>query len=386
MPAVSAWASGGKRYIVGFKQGVDDARQKDILDSFGLADLETLDIFNAKIVEAPADRYSPSAFRMMSNPDIYYVEEDFYTNWLVNTGASFQARPLPSFGAIMADLPKLKERTSGSGEQPWGIVRVNAEKGWAQANEGSGVRVAVIDTGVDFNHPDLQANYKGGYNAVDADKPPLDDHGHGTHVAGTIAAVKDGKGVVGVAPQAHIYAVKVLDKDGGGSLTSIVKGLVWAANNNIQVANMSLGAPMGSIFMRLAVKYATSKGVAIIAAAGNSGGAVGYPAAYEDTIAIAASDSSDRVASFSSRGEQVDFIAPGVDVNSTVVGGKYARYSGTSMATPHAAGLAALAVKQGANGKDAVKAYFLRAAKKLPGVSENEQGEGMIDAALLRRK
>jgi subtilisin len=153
----------------------------------------------------------------------------------------------------------------------------------------------------------------------------------------------------------------------------------------MQVANMSLGAPIGSVFMRAAVAYAKYKGVAIVAAAGNSGGSVGYPAAYDDTIAVAASDAGDKIAEFSSRGKQVDFIAPGVDVNSTTPGGKYDRFSGTSMATPHMAGLAALAVQQGASGKDAVMAALRRSAKPLANLKPEEQGVGMPDAAAIRR-
>jgi subtilisin len=389
MAAGPAWSApaenGGKKYIVGFKKGVDSASQQNILKQFGLSDLEDIDILNAKVVQAPKGKFKPQMFRLMSSPDVYYVEEDFHTNWLVNSGVSFQKMPLPSLGSIMKDLPKFEKKASTKGEQPWGVVRVGAEKAWSRT-QGEGIRVAVVDTGVDFNHPDLKANYKGGYNAIDPDKPPMDDHGHGTHVAGTIAAVKDGKGVVGVAPKASIYGVKVLGAKGGGNLSSIVKGIIWVARNDIQVANMSLGSPMGSIFMRLAVKYAASKGVAIIAAAGNSGGAVGYPAAYADTIAIAASDSRDKVAKFSSRGKQVDFIAPGVDVNSTLPGGGYGRFSGTSMATPHVAGLAALAVAQGASGRSGVYDSLKRAASPLDGPAATEQGIGMINAGAISGK
>lgn len=376
----------GKRYIVGFNRGVDHAAQQEVLKRFGLTDLESLDVLNAKVVEVPGGRFRPSSVRIMADPDVYYVEEDFYTNWLVGAGVSFQATPLPSLGLIMKNLPKFEPMAAGTGEQPWGVKRVKAQDAWDRTGGGAGVRVAVIDTGIDFNHPDLRANYKGGYNAIDSGKPPMDDQGHGTHVAGTIAAVKDGEGVVGVAPNASLYAVKVLDKNGGGRLTSIIKGLIWVGRNDIQVANMSLGSPRGSIFMRLAVKYATSKGVVIIAAAGNSGGSVGYPAAYADTIAVAASDSKDARASFSSRGKAVDFIAPGVDVKSTLPGGKYGRYSGTSMATPHVTGLAVLAVTQGASGKNSVKAYLKRAASPMGDLSAKEQGNGMINAGLIRRK
>lgn len=379
-------ANGKTRLIIGFTAEASDADRSAILKNYGLEKLEGLDDFNAAIVETDAKKFKANAFRMMSHPKVYYVEEDFYINWLEGRmPASFQQLPMPSLGAVMKNLPKFEKKNATRGESPWGIVRVNAAKAWGRpVLEGLRVKVAVVDTGIDYTHPDLAANYAGGYNAIDSDKKPMDDQGHGTHVAGTIAAVKDGKGVVGVAPKARLYAVKVLDKNGGGRLTSIIKGIVWCARNDMDVANMSLGAPMGSLFMRLAVVYAESKGVAILAAAGNSGGNVSYPARYDQTIAISASDSKDKIAYFSSRGDAVDFIAPGVDVKSTIPGGGYAFYSGTSMATPHAAGLAALAVARGASGMDEVKAALTRAAKPLKDLKPTEQGKGMPDAALIR--
>lgn len=377
-----------KRLIVGFNADVDPAKQAEVIARFGLSDVEALDVLNARVVEAPAASFQPSAFRLMAaDPAVYYVEEDYYTNWLSNAAPiGFSQLPMPDLGAIMKSLPRFEQKSASKGEIPWGVARVNAEGAWSRGVDGRGVKVAVVDTGIDCAHPDLAANCAGGYNAIDSGKPPTDDNSHGTHVAGTIAAVKDGKGVVGVAPAAKLYAVKVLDGDGGGSLTSIIKGIVWTGRNGMQVANMSLGSPVGSVFMRLAVLYAKSKGVVIVAAAGNSGGSVGYPAAYEDAIAVGASDSGDKLADFSSRGKQVDFIAPGVDVESSVPGGKHDRYSGTSMATPHMAGLAALAVQQGASGKDGVMAALRRAAKPLANLKPEEQGVGMPDAGALLGK
>ncbi len=379
-------AAGPKRLIVGFKADVDAAAQEDILKRFNLAGVEAIDGLNARVVEAPASSFAPTAVRLMSDPAVYYVEEDFYTNWLKAAApAAFSQLPMPDLGRVMAELPKLVQRNASQGELPWGVVAVNAKGAWDRGVDGRGVRVAVIDTGIDCSHPDLAANCaKDGYNAVDSKKPPKDDHSHGTHVSGTIAAVKDGKGVVGIAPAATLVPVKVLDAQGGGSLTSIIKGLVWVGQHDIAVANMSLGSETGSVFMRLAVTYARMKGVVVMAAAGNSGGSVGYPAAYPDAIAVAASDADGKIADFSSRGKQVAFIAPGVDVNSTIPGGGYERYSGTSMATPHMTGLAALAIQQGAKGKDAVLAALQHAAKPLPGLKPEEQGVGMVDAGTLK--
>jgi subtilisin family serine protease len=215
----------------------------------------------------------------------------------------------------------------------------------------------------------------------------MDDNGHGTHVSGT-AAASHVPGLVGVAPAARLYAVKVLDADGTGNLSDVIDGIVWTAKNGMQVVNMSLGAPVDSPAMREAVQYATGMGVVIVAAAGNSGAAVGYPGAYPEVIAVAASDAADKLADFSSRGPQVKFIAPGVDVVSSKLGGGFVSYSGTSMASPHVTGLAALAVAQGwvgTGGPDGVLAQLQKAASPLPGLTADEQGAGMIDAGKLTR-
>ncbi|MFA6030195.1 MAG: S8 family peptidase [Elusimicrobiota bacterium] len=370
------------RLIVAFQEDVEKAAREGILSGYGMKAVDELGAFNAVVAEAPGGKYHPSAMRLMANPKVLLVEEDFTTNWIKGTMPSFQATPMPALHEVMASLPTFVKTDGTDGEIPWGIARVKAPEAWA-TTEGAGVKVAVIDTGIDCTHPDVAANCAGGVNYVDSKKPPMDDNSHGTHVSGTIGAVRDGKGVVGVAPKVRLYAVKVLDAEGSGSLTGIIKGLVWAANNGMQVANLSLGAPMGSTFMRLAVTYAKMRGVALMCAAGNDSGSVNYPAAYNGAIAIAALDSKDKIAYFSSRGPEVKFIAPGVDVLSSVPGGGYDKYSGTSMATPHMAGLAALAVARGAKGYDGVLAALKKAAEPVAGLQPTEQGFGVINAAKL---
>ena len=352
-----------KRRIVVFKKGTSRERQLSLAQASGGIVTHKLWLINAVAIVVPQAQLLSVEQAFSALPEVERVSEDFVQNWL--------AQEAPS------------EPGSQAQRVPWGIARVNAKGAWP-ITRGKGVKVAVVDTGIDFNHPDLKANYAGCYNAFDDKKSCMDDNSHGTHVAGTIAGALDGKGVAGVAPKARLYAVKVLDGDGSGGLVSIIKGILWCANNDMQVANMSLGAPIGTVFMRLAVKYAASKGVAIVAAAGNSGGSVGYPAGYSDTIAVSASDINDKLASFSSRGPRVEFIAPGVNVKSSVPGGGYDSYNGTSMATPHVAGLAALAVSRGARGLDGVRAAFKRSAKSI-GLKPTEQGSGMIDAAALVR-
>ena len=232
---------------------------------------------------------------------------------------------------------------------PWGVAKVNGGAG------GNGVKVAVLDTGIYVNHPDLKANIVG---CVDAQTSGLrnrcaDGNGHGTHVAGTIAA--NGK-IVGVAPAAKIMAVKVCSNSGSCWSDDVARGIRWAADNGAQVINMSLGGSSMTQDEKNAVDYAYDKGVLAVAAAGNSGpgvNSIGYPAAYFKVVAVGAINSLDQIASWSSRGNNyattaynveerdIEFATPGVSVESTAKNGCYATYSGTSMATPHVAGLAA---------------------------------------------
>lgn len=267
---------------------------------------------------------------------------------------------------------------------PWGVNRINAPQAWP-VSKGAGVRVAVLDTGIDPTHPDLAGNVAGGINLVTAGGRTSDDHGHGTHVAGTIAALDNTWGVVGVAPRASLYSVKVLDRQGSGYLSSIVKGLEWCIQNRIQVVNMSFGTDEGNETFAEAIRAAYQAGLAVVASAGNSGpgaNTVSYPARYPETIAVAACSSAGRVAPFSSRGAEVDVTAPGVDIYSTRIGGGYTTLSGTSMAAPHVTGLSALLLMANpALSPPAVRSAITSNAARLVGDGPEAQGVGLIDAA-----
>jgi subtilisin family serine protease len=239
-------------------------------------------------------------------------------------------------------------RIKGAKPQPsqtltWNIDRVDAEISWG-ISTGDPVKVGVIDTGIDLKHPDLQANIKGGYNAINPLKSPNDDNGHGTHVAGIIAALNNTIGVIGVGPNIDLYAIKVLNANGSGYLSDVIEGLDWAVANGMQVVNMSLGTSQDVQSFHDAIVSAYNAGVTIVAAAGNSGGTVSYPAAYPEVIAVSATDQNNQIASFSSRGPEVDLAAPGVNIYSTYKGQSYATLSGTSMAAPHVTGAAALII------------------------------------------
>jgi thermitase len=188
-----------------------------------------------------------------------------------------------------------------------------------------------------------------GYDYVDNDWDPYDGNGHGTHAAGIAAAITNNtRGIAGMAPDAKIYAVRVLDDSGSGTLQNVANGIIHAADNGADVISLSLGSPNDSITLKEAVDYAWNKGVVVVAAAGNDGSSQpAYPAYYSNAIAVAATDSDESKASFSNYGSWVDVAAPGVNIYSTYTDSSYASLSGTSMATPHVAGLAGLLDAQG---------------------------------------
>jgi subtilisin len=240
-------------------------------------------------------------------------------------------------------------------DDAWGVKRIGAGVVHQSNIRGAGVKVAVLDTGIDYNHPDRALNYEGGFDFVNDDNDPFDDHRHGTHVAGTIAARDNNSGVVGVAPAASVYALKVLDANGSGSFSAVIAALQWAVDHGIQITNNSYGSSQdpGST-LREAFDNAAAAGILHIAAAGNTGTCegtgdnVGYPARYASVMAVAATGPDDESPCFSSTGPDVEISAPGVSINSTVPGGGYQLLSGTSMAAPHVAGTAALLLGTGA--------------------------------------
>ncbi len=376
--------------IVVFKPDTTPAdRVAGALQSGGTL-VRELRLIDAVVVRVAKSQLKAAEDLLKRRADVLRIDEDPRINWLESRAAAVRDVPLPDVKSFLKEPLRLTGRAAleapvPAQEIPWGITRVNAAGAWA-ATKGKGVKVGVIDTGIDYDHPDLKANIAGGWNAVDKTKPNefKDDNGHGTHVSGTIAALDDNSGVVGVAPEASLYGIKVLDAGGSGTFSDVIAGMEWCVTNKMQVANMSLGASRGNDSLKAAVEAMAKGGVAVIAAAGNSGRAVGYPAAYPQAIAIAASDATDKVAWFSSRGPEVALIAPGVNVKSTYMGGGYDSLSGTSMATPHVAGLAALAVAaKGMSDTEALRAQLKAAATPLPGAPVEQQGAGLINAAKL---
>lgn len=231
-----------------------------------------------------------------------------------------------------------------SGEvTPWGISHVKSTDVQQKGITGAGLKVGIIDTGIDYTHEDLRVS--GGVTFVSGTTDFMDDNGHGTHVAGTVAALHNTVGVIGTAPEVSLYAIKVLDRFGSGSYSDIVSGIEWAITNHLNILNMSLGGSSSSRTLKEAMDKAYNSGILLVASAGNNGysskGTITYPAAYDSVIAVGAVDQHNIRASFSSVGRQLELMAPGVSIQSTVPGG-YAVYDGTSMAAPHVTGVAAL--------------------------------------------
>ncbi|GIV96830.1 MAG: hypothetical protein KatS3mg057_1487 [Herpetosiphonaceae bacterium] len=338
-------------YIVVFKNTVADptSKARGLARAHGLTLHHTyshaLKGFAATIPDA-------RLAHIKADPDVAYVTED----------------------RLVTIVGKGKPGSGGGGPQtlPTGIDRIDGELSSTKAGDGAGsvdVDVAVIDTGIDIDHPDL--NVVGGKNCSRGSSYD-DGNGHGTHVAGTIGALDNNTGVVGVAPGARLWAVRVLDNSGSGSWSSVVCGIDWVTANAdiIEVANMSLGGtgsePGGSgcstgDALHDAICNSVGAGVTYVVAAGNEtdNAANHVPAAYDEVITVSAladfdgksgglgsptcrTDEDDTFASFSNYGADVDIIAPGVCINSTWKGGGYNTISGTSMASPHVAGAAAL--------------------------------------------
>jgi len=278
-------------------------------------------------------------------------------------------------------------------EKQWHLQRVGAESAW-EYSCGLGVTVAVVDTGVacfdkgPFSRgTDLSGTRcDGGYNFVTDTAEAYDDQGHGTHVAGTVAQTTDnGKGTAGLAFCARLMPVKVLNRFGWGTLANVAEGIRFATDNGAEVINLSLGGSGKSRILEDAVDHALAKGVVVVAAAGNSGKSVGYPAGYDGVIAVSASDSNDKIAWFSSRGPQVAIAAPGVNVTQQTVcdSGRnrcelFGSFSGTSMASPHVAGAAAMMIGLGASGPEAVRAALASGA--VPKDDANLFGAGILNA------
>lgn len=288
-------------------------------------------------------------------------------------------------------------------DEQWNLKMVGAEKAWDRKATGKGVVVAVIDTGVAYENDSrcYQARdftgtrFTKGYDFVNDDEHPFDDHGHGTHVSGTIAETTDNaEGVAGLAHEATIMPLKVLNGWGSGTSADIADAIRYAADHGAKIINMSLGSPFPDLIMHRACQYAAKKGVLIVCAAGNSGGSVGYPAGFKECLAVSAVGPTGEIARYSSRGREIAVAAPGGDITSgtdgkdgilqnTLLDGlresdDYYSFQGTSMASPHVAAVAALVMSRGIDDAAHVRQILLQSAT--PKKPEVNYGAGLLNA------
>lgn len=271
---------------------------------------------------------------------------------------------------------------------PWGIKKVEADKFW-HISQGETVKVAVIDTGIAYDHPDLKENVAGGVNILEKQKPPYDDNGHGTHVAGIIGAVNNQSGIVGIAPRTNLYSVKTFNKDGTAKLSNIIKAIDWSIENEMDILNMSFGFNEPSPTFKEAIKRAYEAGVLMVAASGNRGtrGLIEYPAQFDETIGISSINENDEISDFSAIGPQVTLTAPGENIISTWLNKSFRELSGTSMAVAHVSGVAALIINKSPLISSTELAYILKqSAKKINNINPQAQGAGIVNANILEKE
>jgi len=388
----AATADPSRRIII-FKDGTSLATQQQIVTDLGGQFIHTLSLINALAVRFPLANLTAILLSLLSNLNVVGVFDDLMglsgtsiTSLNPSAGEDFE------WGQYHIGIPTVYDHGKGL--------------------QGSGVTVAVLDTGIDLDHPDLLRNIVGGVNAISEKQSYNDYNGHGTHIAGIIAATVNGQGIIGTASQTTIVAVKVLDETGSGYLSDFINGLQWVRNQGIRVLNMSLSFAQDSVPLQRAIRRLYQAGAIMVAAAGNCGQAGGsvdeagggddgegtacnpsqpsqntilYPATYPEVIAVAATDVDDRITNYSRSGPEVAVAAPGgakasVRILSTAPGGGYAQGSGTSQAVAHASGVVALALQcQPGLSFDRVVELLQSTARDLKYPPER-QGAGLIDA------
>jgi subtilisin family serine protease len=308
------------RLLVKFDRGVATSARSRVIAAAGGTAVGRIAGIDVNLVEGPASELAAVQRRLRTSAVVRFVEVDAKVH---------------AFDTVPNDYWWPSE---------WAPVKTRTSKAWDLTTGSSGVVVAVLDTGVDAAHPDLQGALVAGRDVVNNDADPSDDQGHGTFVAGVVGARSNNSiGVASYCWRCSIMSVKVLGSDGAGSLSNVTSGVVWATDHGARVVNMSLGGTSASSTLASAVKYAHDRGVVLVASAGNYGTSTKvYPAAYPEVLGVAGTDSTDKLYSWSSFGSWVSVAAPGFNW-STARGGGYGEFAGTSSAAPVVAGIAGLA-------------------------------------------
>ena len=343
-----------------------DEDMTEIVAASAPAGAEVIDVLapiQTQILEVAPDQLQQAYDQLRANPHVAEV--------------SFDTLIYPAY------VPNDPHLSDGS---QWAPQKINAATAW-DVTQGNGVIIAIVDSGVDPNHPDLRDRLVPGYNVYDSNMNTSDACGHGTHLAGIAAATADnGEGIAGIAPQAKIMPVRVLNDSCGGSYSRLISGINYAADHGARVIVISSGATVYNSGLHAAVTYARSKGSIVVAAAGNyNSDTPFYPAAHPEAIAVSGTDKNDNRYSVSNYGSQIDIAAPAPSIYSTYVNGgqsTYAYMGGTSMAAPHVGGVAALLFSL-APGADAatVEDYLTSTAVDLGDAGWDVYfGNGRIDA------
>lgn len=351
--------------LIRFRKTASEEESAQCLAAAGAEFVSTIEELNVWVVRVAGGKSAEAVAILSACPKVRYAE--------------------PNYMASAADtIP-----TDAYWNRQYGLVNIRAPQGWDHSTGSASVTIAIVDTGVDLDHPDLLAKIVPGRDVINDDDLPDDDHfqSHGTHVAGIAAAASNnGLGVTGVSWGARIMPVKVLGPLGIGPLSGVAEGIIWATNHGAQVINLSLGSDSDSLALLDAVNYAYQRGVILVAASGNDpAGAMLYPALYPNVVAVGAVDATNVRLSNSSHGAALDLVAPGFFIYSTFRNG-YGYNSGTSMAAPFVSGLAAVLYGMPGNSSSATVISQMQASAKDLGAAgfDYEYGFGLIqmDSAL----
>ncbi|OPH46986.1 hypothetical protein BC351_13250 [Paenibacillus ferrarius] len=352
------------KYLINFKQTPD---LKLLEETQGVSDIDAYS--EISVVSA---NLTPEALKSLTN------------NTLIETIEIDATISIIPFQSISSNTLLSDAETTAEQMIPWGVADIGADKAHMQGITGKGVKIGILDSGIDYKHKDLRIS--GGISFVDGKSDYMDDNGHGTFVTGIIASLNNNYGLIGVAPDADIYAIKVVNFLGNGSYSSLIKGIEWAVKQDLDVINISLEGTEESKALRKAVDHAIKNGTMVVASSGNSGynskGNVAYPAAYEKAFAVGATDQEHQLASFSNVGKQLDIVAPGQDIIS-IFADDYVTSGGTSMATAHVTGSIALMRSMFPEMKDKeIEKYVEKSALRLGDTFKYGRGLIQVDKAL----
>ncbi|WP_255169456.1 S8 family peptidase [Natrononativus amylolyticus] len=363
-----------RRVFVHPRNGVGDFL--GVVEAIGGTTVLEYDNFDFVVAEVPANRVED----LLAASGVASVEEDDETGIPDEWSPSLLDLLLPPDSGDCSTHPE--QRAS------WGHERIGADD---VDPDGTGVGIGILDTGVQTDHCSLSVAGGQNFTTSGPSSDYEDRHGHGTHVAGVAAAADNDLGVMGAAPNANLYAVKVLDDRGRGRYSELIAGIDWCMSNDVEIVSMSLGGETESAAVDEALQAAHAAGHLLVSAAGNEGNAgdgscdeetMTYPATHDDVVAVAAMNEDDTLASYSSVGSAVELLAPGTNVASTFVGNEYAKANGTSVACPFVSGVAALVWERveadGPGPNEAVRRTLAETAETVLGTCE--EGHGLVDA------